>query len=148
MSSGPIIRQVRAGTPFEYYPLSTKQGFALLSDEQEIVLNKQSGYMALMDWGYRQFIVDTILLPHEIPLIKLLLDKWPAYVPYRYLLPLATTEPGDIDTVHDVQRLAPIHETLAACNERLRFLGLQCTETAGNGYRITASPDRIIEEKP
>lgn len=151
------IRRMSSGKQFEYYSLDTKAGFALLSDAQEIVLDEQTGYVVLIDWANRLLIVGTMLAPQEIPLVILLFDRWPSYVPYEHLMQLladsvseetpiqvalAVEEAREAGTLDRV--LEPLRSLLSSCNERLSLLGLQATETIGYGYRITVTPGRRV----
>ncbi len=147
---------------YEYYPLDVAE-HTLHPHEHEIVVNIYTGHAMLIDWEQRQVRADVTFLPHQLPLMLTLLDKWPSYVEYEKLIPLLIRnpqlaeqimqcieiarqqEPAERTTMLNVM-LAPLRDTLQACHERLRSFGIAIVPVYENGY-LLAPPGGEPEEQ-
>jgi hypothetical protein len=133
---------------YEYYPLDAGQGVSVLPDEHEVVLNTVSGRLTLVDWERRIFRAECLFEDTELPLIKRLLDDWPAYTPYLRLLTLISEEPADLieDRLEAAQEsgnrealdrlLEPLRARLKGCQDRLALCGLKIAAVYQHGYRL------------
>lgn len=141
--------------PYEYYPLETS-GKALLSHEHEIVVNRQSGQAMLIDWEMREVRAETCFSPIELPLVHLLLDKWPSYVEYeRCIRVLFSSNHSRAEQFIECISLArqmknsamldvilqPLRTVLHLCNEHLQVLGVTIAAVYENGYLLITSQE-------
>jgi hypothetical protein len=142
--------------PYEYYPLETT-GQALLPHEYEIVVNRQSGQAMLIDWEMREVRAETHFSPVEIPLVHLMLDKWPSYVEYEKCLRVLFSSNHSraeqfmecIDLARQMKNnamldviLQPLRTVLHLCNEHLQVFGVTIAAVYGNGYLLKKHQER------
>ncbi len=138
------------GGPYEYYPLDTT-GKALLPDEYEIVVNMRSGQAMLIDWDMREVRAETHFSPIELPLVHLMLDKWPSYMEYeRCIRVLFSSNHSHAEQFIECINLArqmknsamldvilqPLRTVLHLCNEHLQVLGVTIAAVYENGYLL------------
>ncbi len=113
---------------YEYYPLDTNAGYALLAEDHEIVVNPQTGQVTLVNWERRHFVTDCLFTVQECAVLMALLDAWSSYMPTDQLLRELRKQAGP---THEQQEpsgqdvpLTRLRTVFARCQERLHHLGL------------------------
>ncbi len=144
MDSTDSIRNLD-GEQYEYYPLDTATGYALLPDEHELVVNKRSGKVTLVNWERRRFLAESSFTDQELPLVRTLLSDWPSYVPYEKILVLVSDElqqailqrleeARQMKTLETV--LEPVRSILKECQERVNLFGINIAAVYEHGYLL------------
>ena len=130
---------------YDYYPLDASDGTALLPEGQELVVQRASGHILLIDWEVRVVKAEATFDERECLLLRMLLEAWPASVPYeRFLTHLTHYTVADlarrIEQVRTTDLLFPVIQpaqaVLRACQERLQVFGLSLVAVYQHGYLL------------
>lgn len=146
---------------YEYCPLDTSVGHALLPPEHELVMNKVSGKVTLVDWERRRFVSDSSFTDEELPLILTLLNDWPSYVPYEKMLILTSDETPEqiaqrVEEAHTTNTLAtiltPVRSLLTACNEHMHLFSIDIAafyeqEEGALALSVDAGEEQHLQER-
>ncbi len=140
---------------YEYYPLETSAGHALLPHDHELVVNKVSGKVTQVDWERRRFVADSSFTDEELPLIMTLLNDWPSHVPYEKMLVVVSDETpeqiaqrvGEARTTNTLAAvLTPVRTILTTCNERMHLFSIDIAAVYETGYLLIPLSKRKVTE--
>jgi hypothetical protein len=131
---------------FAYFPFATEQS-RLLPEKYEVVVNRFSGETTLVNWGTESFLVQMRFSDQELPLLLMMMERWPSYVPYEMLLSLITEEEVDSNELaHQIAEARerneakldeiciPLRAILRECRDRLHLLGLDIAAVYQHSY--------------
>jgi len=132
---------------YEYYPLDTNAGYALLAEDHEIVVNPQTGQVTLVNWERRHFVTDCLFTVQECTVLMALLDAWSSYMPTDQLLRELRKQAGP---THEQQEpsgqdmpLTRLRTVFARCQERLHHLGLRPIALDGDSGNAAGVVDQL-----
>ncbi len=145
-STGSIRDQDDKGH-YAYYPLKTESGYDLLPTGYEMVVNKVSGRVTLLNWNRRRVVTECSFSDQELPLIIALLNAWPSFAPYEHMLALTSDEPAysiaqRVEETRDTDALdtllSPVRTILKECQERVNMLGIKIAAVLDTGFLLIA----------
>ncbi len=103
-----VDRRLRAAVQFRQFSLrvvreatneTSMPDVHLLPEHHALVVNGVSSCVTLVDWQRGKFLAHCSFRDDELPLVILLLEGWPSYVPYEQFFPLL-----DIELTEQLQR--------------------------------------------
>jgi hypothetical protein len=122
---------------YEYYPLDTNTGYALLAEDHEIVVIPESGQVILVNWERRHLVMDCLFPTQECAVLMTLLDAWPSYVPTDELLTGVRSSPAyQQQGPGQDMPLSHLRTVLSGCQERLHSLGLDVIPVGEQGFLL------------
>jgi hypothetical protein len=144
MASNQIMLQSEeADKSYQVFSLKIKHpnvDIALLSDEQELIINTNSGTFVVVNWEQRSFLTDGVLSEPELALLLALLHAWPSYIENQKLLQaimhLSVEEVAQLLSVESETALEPLHHLVNDCRVLVQQFGVEIHNVNSQGYKL------------
>lgn len=146
MTSKRII-PLPEGTNYRGFSLDIENpDINLLADENEIVINTQTGHYTLINWDMRHVVTDGTFGPEHQALVISLLEAWPTYIPMEKLL-MASQRIGleEINQASEIERdrmLLNLRCHIEECGQQLHPMGIGIQSISNLGYKLSRYQQR------